>query len=185
MVENRLEQQIIQLYDTNLVNLFSINQISKQLKKKYPYINKKVSELISKDIIKKIVVGRSYLCSLNLENPKTVVLLALNEMGKKKPTNAAEIISYAEKNKLTLIVLTIIESNKKLLFVVDNISDRRPIQRQFPDAEVIDKQGLLDMLSDNNELFRSHTIIYGYENFFSLMKIELNELKRQHSPLQY
>jgi hypothetical protein len=185
MVENKLEQQIIQLYDTNLVNLFSINQISKLLKKKYPYINKKVSELIDREIIKKIVVGRSYLCSLNLENPKTLILLALNEMEKKKPTNTWEIIRYVELNKLSLTILTIIESNKKLFFVVDDIRDRRPIQRQFTDVDVIDKQGLLDMLSDNKELFTNHTIIYGYENFFNLMRIELNELKRQHSPLKY
>lgn len=185
MTENNLEKQIIQLYDTNLVNLFSINQISKNLKKKYPYINKKVSGLINKGIIKKTIVGRSYLCSLNLENPKTLILLALNEMEKKKPANAEEIIKYVELNNLTLTILSVIESKNRLLFVVNDIKDRRPIQRQFINSEVIDKQGLLDMLSDNKELFTSHTIIYGYENFFGLLKIELNELKRQHSPLQY
>jgi hypothetical protein len=80
MAKNTLESEILRLYADNLVNLFSINQIAKKLSRKYPYINKKVGMLISSGILKKIVVGRSHLCSLNLDNPKTVLALAMAEL---------------------------------------------------------------------------------------------------------
>jgi len=185
MFENKLEQQIIQLYDSNLVNLFSINQISKNLNKKYPYINKKVSQLLKKGIMKKIVVGRSYLCTLNFENPRTLLLLALNEINKKKPVIAGEITEFIKNSSLQVSVLSAVVFNKSLLFVVNDMRDRRPIQRRFPDAMIVDKQAMLDMLSVNKEFFTSHVVIYGYENFFSLLRLELEELKRLYSPLKY
>ena len=185
MIENKLEQEIIQLYDRNLVNLLSINQISKSLNKKYPYINKKVSQLLKDGIMKKIVVGRSYLCTLDLENPKTVLLLAMFEMNKNKPFMTDNVTEFVDKNSIQLSVLCVVEYNKRLLFVVNDLKDRRVIQRAFPDANVIDKTGFLDILSYEKELFTDHTVIYGYENFFSLIKMELQELKKTYSPLKY
>ena len=84
MIENRLELDIISLYDNNLKSLFSINQISKKLDKKYPYINKKVKQLIKSDILQKINFGRSHLCSINLDSDRAIILLSLNEIRKKE-----------------------------------------------------------------------------------------------------
>ncbi|MBT3408935.1 hypothetical protein HN415_09750 [Candidatus Woesearchaeota archaeon] len=185
MAKNQLEKDIISLYDSNLVNLFSINQIATKLKKKYPYINKKVTDLINNKILNKIIVGKSYLCSLNFNNPETILLLSLQELKKKKTISTENINNFIEKNQLNITIHSIIKYNSKLLFVIENLSDRRKIQREFIDCLVADKKEFLDLLSEEKKLFTNHTILYGAEKFFELLKIELNELKRLYSPLNY
>ncbi|MBN2458351.1 hypothetical protein JXB31_04440 [Candidatus Woesearchaeota archaeon] len=185
MIGNKLEQDIVHLYDSNLVNLFSINQISQKLGKRYPYINKKVSMMLKSGIMNRIVVGRSHLCSLNLDNYRTLLLLSMNELNKKKPAVAGEVMAFAEKNSLSTTLLSVVYYKNTLLFVVDDLRDRRTIQRSFPKAVVVDKPALLDMLSTDSELFRNHKVLYGFENFFTLLRLELDEIKRLYSPLKY
>ncbi|TAL51759.1 MAG: hypothetical protein EPN86_06035, partial [Nanoarchaeota archaeon] len=82
MIGNQLELSIIGLYSDDLTSGFTILQISKLLKKAYPYINRKVNEFISEGILKKTVVGKSYLCHLNIENNQTTILLTLIQLKK-------------------------------------------------------------------------------------------------------
>lgn len=182
----KLEQQIIALYSDNLVNLFSINQIAKHLQKTYPFINKKVTQLLELRILNKIIIGKSYLCSLNFDNEKTVLLLAMQELEKKRalPETGA-VATFLNENRLSLSIQLAVKYNGKTLFVVENIKDRREIQRVFPDAEVCDRKEFLDLLLDEPKLFTSHIILYGAERFYELLKIDLPELKRLHSPLRY
>ena len=63
--------------------------------------------------------------------------------------------------------------------------DRRKIQREFSDCLIVDKKEFLDLLTEEKKLFTNHTILYGTEKFFELLKFELNELKRLYSPLKY
>jgi hypothetical protein len=42
---------------------------------------------------------------------------------------------------------------KKLVFVVENIRDRREITRIFPDCIVLDKNQFLDLILDDPQLF--------------------------------
>jgi len=177
---------IIGLYDSNLVNLFSINQIAGKLGKKYPYINKKVTGLLKSNILKKTVVGKSYLCSLNFENEKTILMLCMRQyMKKKKVSEAEQVLDFVEKNSLNITIHSVLKYNGSLLFVVDNIRDRRKIERAFAHARVVGKQEFLDLLDEEEKLFRNHTVIYGAERFFELLKLELDELKRLYSPLRY
>lgn len=185
MMKNKLVKDIIGLYDDNLVNLFSINQIATKLKKKYPYINKKVTGLINEKILNKIVVGKSYLCSLNFKNPETLLLLSLQELEKKKNVDTGKIEEFISKNQLDVTIHSIIKYNKKLLFVIENLKDRRKIEREFEKCLIVDKKEFLDLLSEEKKLFTNHTILYGTEKFFELLKIELNEIKRLYSPLRY
>lgn len=184
MFENKLEQEIIQLYDCNLVNLFSINQISKKLNKKYPYINKKVSSLLDMGIMKKIVIGRSHLCSLNLDNEKTRLLLGLNEINKKLKIKTKEYDEFIEDNE-DIDICSIIKSGKKTVFILSDLKKRRKIERSFPESIIIEKSEFLDLISEMPRVYENHTVIYGYEKFFELIKKSANELKRTYSPLQY
>ena len=186
MIEKKLENDIIALYDSNLVNLFSINQISKKLNKKYPYINKKVTELLKRGILNKIVIGKSYLCSLNFNNEKTILLLNMHELQKKsRLTDIKKIEQFIDETRLRITVHSVISYRKNLVFVVENISDRREIQRKFRNCVVVDKKEFLDLLVEESQLFANHVVIYGVERFFELLKLELDELKRLYSPLKY
>jgi len=185
MIENKLELEIISLYDSNLLNLLSIKQIAKKLNKKYPYINKKVTELLKEGILKKIVVGKSYLCSLNFENNETVLLLSLLEFQKKRRLDVAEIEEWIKQNMLRMTTHCVVYHKNKHVFVVENLRDRRELQKVFKDCVVVDKREFLDLLCEEQELFTKHTVIYGVQRFFELLTTELDELKRIHSPLKY
>ncbi len=186
MGKNTLENEILRLYTDNLVNLFSINQIAKKLSKKYPYINKKVGMLISSGILKKIVVGRSHLCSLNLDNPKTVLALAMAELElQKKIPDIRKIKEGIAELRFRTSLLVCVYYKEKLVFVVDNIRDRREIVRAFSDSIVLDRNQFLDLMLDDPELFSSHIILYGFEKFYELLMFEIDEIKRRYSPLRY
>ncbi|MFW6013904.1 MAG: hypothetical protein ACOCQG_01915 [Candidatus Nanoarchaeia archaeon] len=184
MFENKLEQEIIGLYAENLVNLFSINEISKKLNKKYPYINKKVTQLINKGILKKIVVGRSYLCSLNLENEKTILLLALYQINK-KDKDSTGIREYIIRNNLELAIHSVVSFQGGLVFIVNSLRDRKTIMNAYPNAQIVHKAEFADMLLETPSLFRNHLVIYGYERFFELIISFKDELISKYSPLRY
>jgi len=183
MTENQLEMDILSLYDSNLVACFSINQISKSLGKAYPYINKKVTGMLNEQILKKIVIGNSYLCSLNLENEKTVLLLSMLELQKRKDNK--ELSQFIENNRWNITIHTVFQHKKQLVFIIENLKDRRKVDRHFPGSIIVDKKEFLDLISEEEELFRKHTVLYGTERFFELLKLELDQLKKVHSPLRF
>jgi hypothetical protein len=83
MIGNRLEQSIISVFQEDICSAYTLNQISKKLKKAYPYINKKSNYFIKEGVLNKLRVGHSYQCSLNLESEKTKMFMAMNEINKK------------------------------------------------------------------------------------------------------
>jgi hypothetical protein len=181
----KLEEKIIALYDSNLVNLFSINQIARALNKTYPFVNKKVTELLDRSILKKTVVGKSHLCSLNFENEATIHLLLAHQLQKKRRMQTEAIERFIRARRLSMTIHCVVRHGDKLLFVVENLKDRREIAREFPTAEVCDKKEFLDYLIDDKDIFRDHVVIYGAERFFELLMMDLSELKKTHSPLTY
>ncbi len=185
MLENKLEQEIIELYDSNLVNLFSINEISKKLNKKYPYINKKVTRLIEHNILKKMVVGRSYLCSLNLDNDKTIMMLALNEIAKRSKSNDPELEEFLRSNAIRMNILSVVRSDGMLFFVVSDLRSRRHIEKRFRGCTVVDQEEFEDILFENTKIFTDHVVMYGFEKFFEIIRAGQDELKRIHSPVRY
>ncbi len=185
MIENKLEMDIIRLYDNNLVNLFSINQIASMLGKKYPYVNRKVTEMLEEGILNKTVVGKSYLCSLNFTNERTIIMLSLMEASKKKPASWQKAAAFIEKTRLSMTTHCVVSYGDRLLFVIEDLRDRRKVEREIPGAVVADKGEFLDMLGAEKELFIAHAVLYGKERFFELLTLELDELKKRHSPLKY
>jgi hypothetical protein len=181
-----LEQEIIGLYDSNLVNLFSINQIARSLKKTYPFINKKVTELLDSSILRKTVVGKSYLCSLNLDNELTAILLAKHEIAKREGSiEAKPVQDFISGTRLRITVHCVLSSPAGLVFVIENLKDRREIQRVFPSATIVDREEFLDLIVDDELLYSQHAVLYGMERFIELVRMRLPELKAKHSPLRY
>ena len=79
----KLELKIVDLLARNLEKKFTINNVAKLLKEHYSFVHRIVNKLFEDGVIYKDKVGKSYICSLNLENEKTLILLQLSEIEKK------------------------------------------------------------------------------------------------------
>jgi hypothetical protein len=192
MLKKNIENEIIALYSSNLVNIFSINQISKLLKKKYPYVNKKASFLIENNILNKIEIGKSYLCSLNFNNDKTLFLLVFNEILKKESLkyninniNNDFFEDYIKLKSIEYGILSVFFSDNKFIFILNDLKYRRKIEEIFHNSIIIDQNEFSDLLIEKSIYFEKFTVLYGYERFFELIKYNFEELKKVYSPLKY
>lgn len=79
----KLELKIVDLLSRNRERKFTINEIAKSLKEYYSFVHRTVNRLIKDGVITKEKAGKSYLCSVNLENEKTIALIQLSEIEKK------------------------------------------------------------------------------------------------------
>ena len=195
MIGNELEQDIISLYSKDISSLYSINQIAHKLGKKYPYINKKVTLLIKNNIFRKTVIGRSYLCSLNLRNDETVYLLILNEIHKKtselkQNPELNEIIDYVDKAKKLINLQLVLKSRDRILFVLDKPEEKEQFEKAIVKqamkdykAEIHTKESFLKEMLKTKELHEKHTILHGYEKYYEYIKEIEDELKLRFSKL--
>ena len=195
MIGNELEQEIISLYSKDISSLYSINQIAHRLGKKYPYINKKVTILIKNKIFKKTIIGRSYLCSLNLKNDETIYLLILNEIRKKKAelefdTNLPAVLEYIDKAKKIINLQLVIKSKERILFVLPTTEDKEQFEKaivkqvmQNYKTQIQTQEEFLKELLKNKELQEKHVILHGYEKYYEYIREIEDELKLKYSKL--
>jgi len=178
--ENRLELDIIRLFNRDVALQLSINQISKKLGKSYPHINSKVNELIDQGILNKTQVGRSHLCSVNLLNDKAVLLLSMNESLKKdkkikKIKNSGKFIEEIREIGKEFDVHTIILLDTNLIFVLDHIYDKEAIKNTFSaikkfDLDFFTKEEFQQHLLQPKEIQDSKVIMYSFENYFEIVQ---------------
>ena len=195
MIGNDLEQEIIGLYIDDISSLYSINQIATSLGKKYPYINKKVTNLIQNKIFKKTIIGRSHLCSLNLSNDETVYLLILAEIRKKKKAleknpSLNTLLEYIHKAKRVVSIHLAIMHQKKLMFVLEDEKEKEQLNNAFVkqaaqgyQIEMYTKESFSQEILKNKELQEQHTILLGYEKYYEYVKNIEDELKLKYSKL--
>lgn len=195
MVGNSLEQEIIGLYAGDVSSIYSINQIARRLGKKYPYINKKVTILIKNKIFKKTIAGRSYLCSLNLENEETIYLLILNEIKKKKEalkknSELQKTLEYIEKMNKVLSIGLVLKKEDSLYFVLEGEKEKSMfeasvIKQAMPgfSIETHTRESFLRLFADDRELREDRVILHGYEKYYEYMREIEDELKIRYSKL--
>jgi hypothetical protein len=194
LIGNALEQEIIDLYSDNPSSLFSINQIATKLGKKYPYINKKVTILVKNNIFKKTIVGRSHLCSLNLQNDETIYLLILNEIKRKKQTfeaasqKATKILSYSSKIAKASGANLVLKIKDEIFFVVDKKEEVLPLEKsiipqmlQDLSPVVIDRAEFLSRLKKDPKLQEDKIIMLGFEKYYDYIREIEDELKIKYS----
>jgi hypothetical protein len=177
---NKLEQEIIGIFNRDITAILSINQISKKLNKAYPYINTKVNELIEERILNKIQVGRSYLCSIDLNNDKAILLLSLNDINKRekylgKIKKSKDIIDEIRLIKKEFKTYTILLQGKKLIFVLDHIHDKEAIKNKFNrirkfELEFITKLEFQDKMLSDKSLLTDRVILYSPETYYELIQ---------------
>ncbi len=75
-----LRLKIVDLLSKNMEKIFTINEIAKSLGEYYSFVHRTVGKLTKEGIVIQTKAGKSHLCSLNLENEKTMALIQLSEI---------------------------------------------------------------------------------------------------------
>jgi len=104
----KLELKIVDLLARNIEKKFTINEIAKTLKKYYSFVHRTVNKLIKDGVITKEKAGKSYLCSINLENEKTIVLIQLSEIEKRSEF-------YSSNKEIKLILEDFVKSAESIV----------------------------------------------------------------------
>lgn len=193
MIGNQLENDIIGIFNRDPTLFLSINQISKRLKKAYPHINSKVNALIKQGILNKTLVGRSCLCSINLQSDKAIVLLSYNEIEKKESylhsfENAESILSELRKIKSDFQVYTIFVQNKQICFVIDHIYDKEAIKNSFPSIRrlkpvFMSKSDFQKRVESDKSFITDPIVLYSPEAYYELISENYASALLYHSNL--
>jgi len=192
LIGNKLEQEIIRLYNQEITALYSINQIAVRLGKAYPYINRKVTSLIHSEILNMTVIGRSHLCSVNLKSDETNWLLALNEIRKKeeiekKDKRIAEIIKTIHNLRKAITIHLAVKVGNRLLFVLENKEDKSILEKSISltyfKIQTYTKQEFLQWLLVDKDILQNHVILFGYEKYFHYLEEIGGKLRIKYSSL--
>jgi hypothetical protein len=170
MIGNKLEQSIIGVFQENLSTTYSINQISKILKKSYPLINKKSNFFLQEGILKKINIGRSYQCFLNMHNDKTKVLMAVNEINKReayiqKNRNLDNVMDEISQLAKKFRIDTILLYKKTIIFVTSDTDKKNDIMEMSiltKDYNLLflNKKGFQEYFVEDKDIQKYHLILY-------------------------
>jgi hypothetical protein len=178
VVGNELELQIIAIFGNNLGALFSIHQVSKKLGKAYPHIYHKINELIDEGILQKVIIGRSTMCSINLDSEKAVFLLGLTktyqkEQFSKKENLIARLDQIVRRIRLTYRLHTVVYSNKKVYFVLDHLFDKDSILNNFDltyfNTVFVTAEEFQSMILNDQKLISDVLIIHAYEKYYEIV----------------
>ena len=180
MIGNKLQQNIIGLYNDDISRLLSIHQIAKLVDKTYPTVYNTVQEFFAQGILNKVESGRSHLCSINLENEKAIMLLALNEIAKKEKRRLGSVAGDIHKMNRQFRIDCIIKSGKSLVFVLDHIHDQEAIKNIYKsvhdyDLDFIDREGFRDYLI-RNPPSKQQVVLSGYEQYYSMLATVVHQL---------
>ena len=174
MAGNLLEQKIIGIFNKDITKLYSINSISKLLKTSYPHINQKVNSLIKDGIIKKITIGKSHMCSMDLKSDLAISYLSIDEINNKKKKLITKSIKEFSKSLIeTKKTKNIIFSNKTLYVLIDE-EDKKYFSRfkkEFQKNIIFaNEQEFKEILLKDSKIVKDHIILQSYESYFKLLK---------------
>ncbi|MGV8150806.1 MAG: hypothetical protein ACP5NV_03710 [Candidatus Woesearchaeota archaeon] len=166
MIGNKLEQSIINVFQKHPTETFSINQVSKIIKKAYPHINRKSNYFLKEGILRKINIGKSYQCYLNIKSEKARLFMAANE------------INRLEEN---------VAKNKNLRLAVEEsikIVDKYPVECILylrSNIIIVFKDG--DLIAQFSDEILTHTLLKDYRIQFWTTK-ELQERYIEDAEMQ-
>ena len=104
----KLELKIVDLLARNTERKLTINEIAKSLKEYYSFVHRIVNKLIKDSVVTKEKAGKSYLCSINLYNEKTIILVNLSKIEKKNDL-------YNSNKELKIILEDFVKSAESLI----------------------------------------------------------------------
>lgn len=184
MIGNKLEQSIIGVFQNDISSTFSINQVSKILNKSYPLINKKSNFFLQEGILKKINIGKSYQCFLNMQSEKARVLMAMNELNKKESYTQKnrefgsvleEILQLAKKYPIDSVVLY----KRTLIFIMSHQEKNSEIiELSFLTKDYnllfFSRKEFQDLFIKDKDLQRYHMVLFNVDIYFNIIS-EISE----------
>jgi hypothetical protein len=185
MIGNRLEQDIVSVMQDDLSSMYSINEISRRLKKPYPYIHKKSNLLLDEGVLNKTIIGRAHCCHINLTNEKARMLMALNEIRKKEEFIAKEkshIVLFQEVERLILKFnfITIIYYKRSVFFITPEVGQRKNVLEDSiltRDYSLIfmTKEQFKNRLENDADLMKYHLVLYNAYRYLEMIS-EMSEI---------
>lgn len=190
------ELQIIELFRKNIFSSFTIREVMKKIKtKSYNWTHKAIKKLQKERIVILNKKGPCQLCTINLEEPKSIAYLSLleelNALNKKLP-NLNEIISlmpldfhiliitgsYADKTftqKSDMDVVVIIDKKEEKKWLLNRLSNKGDLMIPHLHPYVFIKEEFLEMLTNKEanygkEIEKKHLIISGAEFYFKVLR---------------
>jgi hypothetical protein len=193
MSEADFQQELIELFDKNIKASYTINQISKLLKKPYAYTHGKIKKLVEQNIIKTTSIGNSLLCVLNINDDRSIVLLTLNEIGKKKEFITQEKINSALVENINSIkcdfdIYTVVlnHSSNELFFVIKDNKDISKIKNALVIKKYSCHFSTLEEFKQTlvkSNLLQNHVVLYSFEKYFEIIQSLDKELQYLHSQI--
>ena len=190
------ELRIIELYRKNIFASYTIREIMKKINtKSYNWIHNAVKKLKIENILKCEEKGKRILCSINLEEQKTLIYLSLieetNPLIKKIP-NLKKITefmpldfhillisgsyadgSFTEKSDIDVVVIINKKEDRK--FLLNKLSNEGDLMIPKLHPYVFTREEFLEMLTNKEENYgketaKKHIIIAGAELFYTILR---------------
>ncbi|MGM5488443.1 MAG: hypothetical protein ACQESG_05830 [Nanobdellota archaeon] len=170
LLEKDLGIRIIGLYLDNYMNLYSINEIASKLGKKYPYVHKRSMELIHDGYLRSVALGRSTMCSLNLENPFVRYILGYFHLKRQQ-----ELGLYFEID-MEQVDFVVARGGERIehIYVVGSGASQEHVS-------YVTETDFMQVLLDG--LMHRHVVLRGQERFFDFILKHKKELTMQFNPL--
>lgn len=185
MLIGEVDREIIELFSEDIAAFYSINQIAKRLGKKYPYINRRVSFLIDQGILRKSVLGNTYLCSVNLGNDTTIAMLSLVEIERRnvaaqKQASLSRLSDEIKGSRGYAGLVCLILSKERVISVYDTKKQAAAgtVKIKGLVGVSIDRQEFLELLCSGG-ITKDHIILYGFERYFEMVREVEKELRSQ------
>lgn len=185
MLGNETYLQVVKLYSKNYVDLLSINEIAKRIGKKYPYVHKKVHEMIESGILNMTQLGRSYLCSINLENE-----VARGMLGFWHSKDSAQVSSNFQNllmgsKKIPNVVIGQIGRGGKITkyYHVGSFELDKSLEggSSVP-TEQLGFKGIVELFSKDEKLYENHVVLFGWDVFMLSVMKNLDQLRVRYHP---
>ncbi len=175
---------IIGLFLKDISISYSINQIAQELKKPYPFMHQKITALLESGVLKKTIIARSHLCSLDFSNDQTIALIMLASFHKKEQhlknigkETFKEICSLKDDENNRCIFLAgqnIYVLQNHLKFNTQNIKNLK--------IEHINSDLFQELVLSDKKFIEKTVILHSYEKYFQeIEKIIQTKNERQIS----
>ncbi len=137
-------------------------------------MHRTVHKLLDLGVLRTVSVGGSHCLSLDLRNRRAILFLTEIELIKrtKLPLAVQELASRLDRDG-TLAIETAVYGRTGIYLVGSG---------EFPGVTTVTREQLKDLLL-TTDLFKAHTVLHGYERFFTFLATIQPSLDETYNPL--
>jgi len=187
---------IVGLYRDNLKQIYSISDIAQKTGKKYPFVHKKVMELVSVGVLRSLNFGRAHLCALAIEHPMAQLCLGIIHT-QQQPLWSEEFVGFLRRICQRGSARTVVFDGKSTVYVASHAEDQID-QQQTSSLQVfftkeektkhirvnsMNYDAFISLLLDDEKLYASHVVIQNTQLFCELILAQNMTFEQKYSPL--